>query len=330
MTVAEEATDTAADLPVAQQPIDELHSTYWSRLVRFAWTRLDAAHRHLAEDMAQEAFIDFWRQYLLKGTPVERPFGLLCAMVRSRMFHFYDSRMSAERVVDFADPVNTPFVAAAATYTPGTPGLAKLAADLDAAMDTMTTASLGWREANKEHLRLHRRYAGQPATGRQEAQLQRAAQAEDAALLALQAACQKVGNLRGDLEAETGASWRACPYLPYGSDRGVQQDGHRMDDLALPSHCEAGHEFTWENSYYRTSGHRGCRTCRIVGQRDRRAVTRGKASAEPKRLCAYGHAETPENVYLEPSSGRRRCRPCRIESKRRARALKAERKLASA
>jgi hypothetical protein len=39
-----------------------------------------------------------------------------------------------------------------------------------------------------------------------------------------------------------------------------------------------------------------------------------RASAARKRYCKRGHAFTPKNTYIQPSTGRRTCRTCKAEA----------------
>jgi len=73
------------------------------------------------------------------------------------------------------------------------------------------------------------------------------------------------------------------------------------------THCKHGHEYTDENTYYKPSGHRGCKTCLKIGYK---SVYKKK----PKKThCRRGHEYSPENTYIKPSGGRI-CRACQNRS----------------
>ncbi|MFE5547271.1 RNA polymerase sigma factor [Streptomyces sp. NPDC056534] len=61
--------------------------------------RLEDAH--LAEDLAQDVWVEAW-QYLLRGNTVASPAGLLAVMARSRVSaHYRSARVRRERLTDF-------------------------------------------------------------------------------------------------------------------------------------------------------------------------------------------------------------------------------------
>lgn len=67
-------------------------------------------------------------------------------------------------------------------------------------------------------------------------------------------------------------------HLYAGTQADNMQDCTRRGRLVNPiaeakraqTHCAKGHEFTPENTYIKSSGHRQCRTCRAAGWGDRR------------------------------------------------------------
>lgn len=96
------------------------------------------------------------------------------------------------------------------------------------------------------------------------------------------------------------------------------------------THCVHGHEYTPENTYLDSNGHRECRTCRLRARRKWRALHKGEThSVQPNPTrgivvthCSHGHEYTPGNTYWR-TDGYRECRICkrlaRKEYKRRRR-----------
>lgn len=68
------------------------------------------------------------------------------------------------------------------------------------------------------------------------------------------------------------------------------------------THCEYGHEFTPENTYYapHQPGRRECRTCKNALRR---------AARKRKTQCSHGHPLSGDNVQVN-SRGLRRCLTC--------------------
>ena len=74
---------------------------------------------------------------------------------------------------------------------------------------------------------------------------------------------------------------------------------------SLKTHCKRGHEFTPENTYVDTKGHRRCRTC---ATERRKAIRATREPVPPKTHCKHGHEFTEENTAYR--GGKRSCRAC--------------------
>lgn len=77
------------------------------------------------------------------------------------------------------------------------------------------------------------------------------------------------------------------------------------------THCPKGHEYTPENTYWRTDGTRNCRTCVLAAKQAYRDAHRKPRATH----CKRNHEFTPENTY-QASNGTRACRTCRREMQR--------------
>lgn len=86
---------------------------------------------------------------------------------------------------------------------------------------------------------------------------------------------------------------------------------------ASRTHCENGHEFTPENTYWH-GGRRRCRECCLANARKPGGYK--DPSREPATHCKNGHEYTPENTYTYSRNGReyRYCRECNRLAARRA------------
>ena len=261
--------------PVPGQDADEEYAqifrVYYTRLVRYLAWLLKAPYHPLAEDLAQEAFLALWRDYVAKDgiREPEKVYGLLKVIARNRVHEHFKAGRNNESTIDFADPANRNLDGASHGYGLGTPGVSMLVAELDAAMERMTAASEKWRGLNKESARLRMLLAdgyrdhlgGLSAYNRQEFEGQAAAteQEEETALAAFQETCRQVGDLRAEIERTSGANWRSCVGMP------ASQAPHAAYSYAKdPSatHCSKGHLLDRLNTAFTADGERRCRTCR--------------------------------------------------------------------
>lgn len=89
---------------------------------------------------------------------------------------------------------------------------------------------------------------------------------------------------------------------PAGNAADTRRDGrHRC---SKKTRCTNGHEFTVENTFIDTNGHRRCLACRRAYDRRRRPASRW-----PGTHCPQGHEYNTENTYVNPK-GRKVCRIC--------------------
>lgn len=78
------------------------------------------------------------------------------------------------------------------------------------------------------------------------------------------------------------------------------------------TNCPQGHEYTADNSFYNSRGHRQCVACRKIQDRESRERGLGRALQVPhgdRTHCPQGHPYDLANTYLNPQ-GRRNCRAC--------------------
>lgn len=109
--VSNSATPTGHGSETNPTDPDEAFAAAWAEYMpmvrRLAASRLGEKNVQLAEDIAQEAFLDFWR-YLLTGKRVNSP-GALLNRITCRQVSAYYHRMSALKrprttAMDFTDP----------------------------------------------------------------------------------------------------------------------------------------------------------------------------------------------------------------------------------
>lgn len=300
MTVSAEAAAPGVDRAVVEQQYTELYAEHWDRLVRFIRIRLDLHQGHLAEDLAQETFIQLWRK-MLKGTlgNPDTAYVLLAVMARHVISGHYEKKSSRERSLDFTDSVNTPLIGAGHSYAADAPELAPLAAELDAAMNRMSEASKIWREKHKESYKfrsllsadyLASRGGTTPETRRRLAErLALADAAEAETLVSFQEACAVVGRLRAELETEAGPRWQSSTGMPTNPSITPTLKGRYRNDLSV-THCPAGHALDRDSTHFGEDGSRRCRPCHITEQ--------GKARQE-QRAAAAGTSQRRPTVKAE-------------------------------
>lgn len=255
MTVQGEASAPAVDRDAAAQYFTELFQQYMPRVRKFIWSRLDVREECLADDLTQETFAELWAKVVLAGKPINKPFGLLCTIARGQLWDHFDRMSSHERALDFADPVNTPILATGHAYAAGRPDTALMVAELDTVMDEMRALSEQWQGLHQESYRL--RQQGSPD------RLSETDQAEEAALSDFRAACQRVGELRAEIQAVAGPAWRSSVPGPERRSMALRAVGYRTDFTI--GQCPAGHRMTYQNTSFRKDEQRAwreCRTCR--------------------------------------------------------------------
>lgn len=287
MTVQAAAAPVAdVDLGAATQQFTEIYAQYWGRIRRFIWTRLDWHQQDLAEDIANETFIEFWQSFVLTGKldSVETVFGLLCTMSRHQIAQYFRRQYSGERVLDVTDPVNTPIVATGHSYAAERPDVAPMVAELDAAMETMRERSERWQKLHGETYRLRCMLDGtaEPARSKLAARIDGMDQDEETALSDFRAACLHVGQLRGEIQTAAGGSWQASVDIPLAIPHTVSAErSHRTDPTI--THCLNGHLVDYANTRFKADGTRLCRTCQSEYQARRTDERRTAARARRER-----------------------------------------------
>ena len=84
--------------------LSEVFAQYSDRVTRFIYTRLNRPDWHLAEDLAQETFLELFRSYTLRGREIDdRVWGLLATIARRAISHHFRKFSSTETTVDTTD-----------------------------------------------------------------------------------------------------------------------------------------------------------------------------------------------------------------------------------
>lgn len=325
MTVPGEASAVPVADPALVDVFSAQYKRNWPMLCGYLAFRLDVRHGHLAEDMAQEVFLRIWRNYVLPGK-LQRPdrlWPLLKLTARSVLGDFYETKASRDRSLDFADPANTPIVTTGHAYASDVPGLASLVKELDTAMDRMTACSKAWRDLHKEVYTLRGRLADdymayrggltEDAKTRTRDRLAEADREEETALDTFRAACQRVGQLRSEIEAEAGINWRSAVGMPVEPEPTVFRKGSHRNDRTV-THCPEGHLLDKANTHFGEDGSRRCRACNAEREEQHKLARRGAsqtgrtkrdtvaddAIATMRKLLADpAHADTPMATIAE-------------------------------
>jgi DNA-directed RNA polymerase specialized sigma24 family protein len=310
MTLLAEA--AGVDRDVVDQQFTEIYAECFERLCRFIRVRMDVHQGHLAEDLAQEVFMQLWRR-MLKGTLREAGpvYVLLSVMAKGAISAHYEKKGNRERSHDFADVASAPLVVTGHSYAADVPGLASLAVELDTAMARMSEASKLWREKHKESYRFRgllvadymaSRGGATPETRlRATKSLAVADAAEDEALVVFQQTCAVVGHLRAELEAAAGPRWRSSIGLPTNPSITPILEGRYRNDLAV-THCPAGHALDRDSTHFGEDGSRRCRPCHAAQQGKARQEERAAAHARQHRPTVNADAVNAARALLMDSS----------------------------
>jgi DNA-directed RNA polymerase specialized sigma24 family protein/AraC-like DNA-binding protein len=290
------------DSPVADAEFEAIFRQYFGQLSRFIRVRVQDAHRHLAEDLAQEAFIDLWNSFVKPGRlhEVERVYPLLATIARMTISSFYKTKSNIlGAATDFSDPVNTPLIVTGHVYVHESPDLALLGRELNDAMAAMTAASKTWRDKDQTRGQLRRylndgnRYFLGGLTPETKARMQNdladAEHAEAHALLAFRDACQAVAELRGELERAAGPNWSSSTGMPSSLGTRRREDGSYTSDPTV-THCPQGHLMDRDNTYFYDDGTRSCRYC---------AAARGEKNNQRRRAANPATREATQTTSPE-------------------------------
>jgi len=265
------ATSPVSDTQRADDQFTEIYAAHRVRLVRYLAMLLGPGQTPLAEDMAQDAFIQLWRDLTEKTNPVDsaRVYGLLKIMGRRAIGSYYKSARNHEASVDYDAPENKPLIPAGHSYAPDVPELHALALELDAAMQRMTEASALWRNLNKESAACRLKLSdgwrdnrgGLTPRTRQDLEDKAAdtEAAEEKALVAFRETCRQVGLLRAEMERAAGPNWRSSTGMPHRTHSGGGELSYAKDPTA--THCAKGHLLDRLNTAYTEEGYRRCRAC---------------------------------------------------------------------
>lgn len=308
MTVqAEELSVPAADRAAAERYLEDAYRQWWKPLTYFIYSRVDDRHRMHVEDVAADVFMTLWTD-LSAGKEFRAPWGLLCYLARQRISNIYKAAATEhEASVDFCDPGNGA-LAAGSTYAAEQPEAASLLEELNEAMEVMAQASKAWRDMHKESYALRLRADGSDRDGiggytpetqqRLTEQFQQAAETERGLLADFRAACQRVGQLRADVEQVAGPRWNASSGGPTAAKPGNKRAGSVTSDLSI-THCPDGHLMDLDNTNFSEAGDRTCRACKAENAREwwakknagsptkgRPATTPAESVAEARRLLS--------------------------------------------
>ncbi|MEV6426036.1 sigma factor [Streptomyces sp. NPDC051662] len=87
----------------ARELLDSWFREYAPMVRRVVARNVRFGDEHLADDLAQDVWVEAW-QYLLRGNTVVRPAGLLARMARSRVAaHYRSAWVRREQAMDFQD-----------------------------------------------------------------------------------------------------------------------------------------------------------------------------------------------------------------------------------
>lgn len=288
MSVAEESTATTVDLAAAERRYEEAYRRWWKPLTYFVYARLDARHHAHVEDIAAEAFIELWTNFLAKGKDVYDPMiGLLFYLARFRIASFYSDLVhKREAITDLGDPLNQRLVVGH-SYAIERPDVALLAGELDTALENMNALSKQWRTQHSETARIRtdlesglKAFTAKTRAAKTE-RLEEMVSESDRLLKEFRSACTLVAELRRDLEATGGPNWQSSTGMPPTAARNYTKGQGTMSEPTR-THCDDGHELTVENTLFTEKGAKRCRTCMAASWRATREARR--AAGLPPRI----------------------------------------------
>lgn len=177
------------------QQFETIYRAHAQQITAYIGRRLYRPDRQLAEDLAAETFLRFWRTLIKGGVRVESPRALLNTIADRAVADHFRRRSSFESATDFG-ATNLTEIPGGAAFSPH---LAGLLADLEGAKDRLSAAADAYRAATQENstasLVLAR--ASRPeAVARAVARKSSAVTAREAALEAFAAAGQAVAAAR--------------------------------------------------------------------------------------------------------------------------------------
>jgi DNA-directed RNA polymerase specialized sigma24 family protein len=298
----------------ADQQFTVLFTEYWPRVRAYVWTRLRANETHLAEDLAQETLIRFWKGYVQTGKleSPDRCFGLLATIARGVLSKHFARPRNHEGATDFEDPANRWLFPVTHAYAPDSPHLAALGRELENAMDHMAQASQLWRDKHAEsyslRIRLSDTYHAAKGGLTDERRRQIAIEADAAEvaeaelLVTFREACRRVGQLRAEVEAEAGPGWHTpMPQPVFQHHAEGPQEGSVSSDLSL-THCPAGHKLDLANVHFFEDGTRRCRQCRLDVQRASIARRPTRATSTTAKKTVATDALAKARAVLEDTA----------------------------
>jgi hypothetical protein len=312
VSVAEEPTLQTVDLAAAEQRYEDAYRRWWKPLTYFIYARLDSRHHAHVEDIAAEAFIELWTNFLAKGRDVYDPMiGLLYYLTRFRIASFYSDLVhKREATTDLGDPVNQRLVVGH-SYAIERPDVALLAAELDTALETMNALSKQWRTQHSETARLRTDLESDLKTftaktrAAKTNRLATMVTESDRLLKDFRAACTLVADLRRDLEATGGPNWQSSTGMPPTAARNPSKGEYNMSEPTR-THCDDGHALTLENTLFTEKGAKRCRTCMAASWRAGREAK--KAAGIPRKRGQAGPpVERTPSIPSRRSNGLARC-----------------------
>lgn len=133
-------------MTATDQQFEDIYRAYARQVTLHVARRLYRADPQLAEDLTADTFLALWRK-LDAGVHIEHPRALLMLIAERAIAGHFRRASSRETATDFAATNATEVPGSAA----GTPHLAGLLAELEAAKDALTVAANTYRAVNKSY-----------------------------------------------------------------------------------------------------------------------------------------------------------------------------------
>jgi DNA-directed RNA polymerase specialized sigma24 family protein len=205
VTTALETTGRAAHF-------EDLYRKHYRGIRAFAGQIVFSGDEDLAEDIVAEAFMHYWRSFVLTDKYLQRTqytdratFNLLATITRFKLSNHLARRWAGERPVDFTDQANRWYEARLIDHDASTTADQR-DAELEAATDAMADACRAWKAARHRVSCIRAGIASAASrfgvdhvaqfTGAQAERIATAEEVQDAALEVFRARCEDVARIR--------------------------------------------------------------------------------------------------------------------------------------